>query len=68
MGLAMLLSYYTSDGRLTQEESLASVRLMRRAVLPALRKKGDEGLRNPFEANAPVSVAAGPLLAPATLS
>ena len=38
-------------------------------VLPALRKKADElGLRSPFESNAPVSLAAGPSLEPASVS
>jgi alkanesulfonate monooxygenase SsuD/methylene tetrahydromethanopterin reductase-like flavin-dependent oxidoreductase (luciferase family) len=56
-----ILILWASDGRMTQEESLASIRLMGTEVLPALRGRGSElGLQGPFTANSPVSLAAGP--------
>jgi alkanesulfonate monooxygenase SsuD/methylene tetrahydromethanopterin reductase-like flavin-dependent oxidoreductase (luciferase family) len=60
------LILWGSDGRMTQAESLESIRLLGSEVLPKLRRRGEElGLKGPFTANAPVSLAAGPPREPA---
>jgi alkanesulfonate monooxygenase SsuD/methylene tetrahydromethanopterin reductase-like flavin-dependent oxidoreductase (luciferase family) len=54
-----MLFLYPNDGRLSDQKSLESVRILGTEVLPALREIGDTlGLQSPFEAQTPVSWAA----------
>jgi alkanesulfonate monooxygenase SsuD/methylene tetrahydromethanopterin reductase-like flavin-dependent oxidoreductase (luciferase family) len=63
------LVLWASDGRMNQEESLTSIRLMGSEVLPALRERADQlGLHSPFDINAPVSLTAGPAVGTAARS
>jgi alkanesulfonate monooxygenase SsuD/methylene tetrahydromethanopterin reductase-like flavin-dependent oxidoreductase (luciferase family) len=59
-----IVAIWASDGRVSHEDALSSIRLFGTEVLPALREIADEhGLKSPFEAETPVS--RHPLPAPA---
>jgi alkanesulfonate monooxygenase SsuD/methylene tetrahydromethanopterin reductase-like flavin-dependent oxidoreductase (luciferase family) len=58
---------WASEGRMVQAESLDAIRLMGERVLPEVRKMAASlGLAGPDEAGAPVSLAAGSPIQPAT--
>ena len=51
-----IFALWGNDGRVSHEDSLRCIELMGQEVLPALRDIAEEfGLKDPFEANAPVS-------------
>ncbi len=56
-----ILNMWCSDGGMSHETTMRCIELMGREVLPAVRQIADGlGLQSPFEANAPVSLAATP--------
>jgi alkanesulfonate monooxygenase SsuD/methylene tetrahydromethanopterin reductase-like flavin-dependent oxidoreductase (luciferase family) len=60
------LIFWGNDGKIGHEESVRCIRLLGQEVLPAVRELGEElGLVGPFDVNAPVSLAAGPMVEPA---
>ena len=51
-----ILALWGNDGHVSHEDSKRCIELLGNEVLPALREIGDElGLRDPFEASAPLS-------------
>jgi len=63
-----ILALWGNDGRINHEDSMNCIRLLGKEVLPALRDHAKKlGLKDPFEADAPVSLTQGPseVLAPA---
>ena len=56
-----ILALWGNDGKVNHEDSMTCIRLLGQEVMPAVREIGDAlGLQSPFEANAPVSLAATP--------
>ena len=56
-----ILAFWANDGKVNHEDSKTCIRLLGEEVLPAVREIGDRlGLKSPFEANTPVSLAATP--------
>jgi hypothetical protein len=61
-----IVGFWGADGFVSSADTRSCIRLMGEEVLPALREIGKElGLRSPFEANAPVSMAFPESAAPA---
>jgi alkanesulfonate monooxygenase SsuD/methylene tetrahydromethanopterin reductase-like flavin-dependent oxidoreductase (luciferase family) len=53
-----ILALWGNDGKVSHEDSMSCIRLLGQEVMPAMREIGDKlGLKSPFEANAPVSLA-----------
>jgi len=53
-----ILALWGNDGKVSHEDSMTCIRLLGQEVMPAVREIGDKlGLKSPFEANAPVSLA-----------
>ena len=53
-----ILGFWSSDGFVSNEDTATCIRLLGQEVLPAVREMGKElGLKSPFEAEAPVSIA-----------
>jgi alkanesulfonate monooxygenase SsuD/methylene tetrahydromethanopterin reductase-like flavin-dependent oxidoreductase (luciferase family) len=53
-----ILALWGNDGNVSHEDSMTCIRLLGQEVMPAVREIGDKlGLKSPFEANAPVSLA-----------
>ena len=53
-----ILGFWAADGFVSNEDTKTCIRLLGEEVLPALRDIGKElGLRSPFEAGSPVSLA-----------
>ncbi|HZQ37269.1 MAG TPA: hypothetical protein VFD32_15165, partial [Dehalococcoidia bacterium] len=64
-----ILALWGNDGRIDHEDSMTCIRLLGKEVLPAVRDYANElGLKDPFEANAPVSraLAGQPAAVPAS--
>ena len=60
-----ILALWGNDGRIDHEDSMTCIRLLGKEVLPAVRDYAKElGLTDPFEVNAPVSVAQAAKAAP----
>jgi hypothetical protein len=56
-----ILALWGNDGNVNHKDSKSCIRLLGQEVLPAVREIGDKlGLKSPFEANTPVSVATTP--------
>jgi hypothetical protein len=54
-----ILALWGNDGKVSHADSMTCIRLLGQEVMPALREIGDElGLKSPFEAHTPVSLAA----------
>jgi alkanesulfonate monooxygenase SsuD/methylene tetrahydromethanopterin reductase-like flavin-dependent oxidoreductase (luciferase family) len=53
-----ILALWGNDGNVSHEDSMTCIRLLGQEVMPAIREIGDKlGLKSPFEANTPVSLA-----------
>jgi hypothetical protein len=53
-----ILALWGNDGRINHEDSMTCIRLLGQEVVPAIRDYANElGLKDPFELNAPVSLA-----------
>jgi alkanesulfonate monooxygenase SsuD/methylene tetrahydromethanopterin reductase-like flavin-dependent oxidoreductase (luciferase family) len=53
-----ILALWGNDGKVSHEDSMTCIRLLGQEVMPAIREIGDKlGLKSPFEANTPVSLA-----------
>ena len=64
-----ILALWGNDGRINHEDSMSCIRLLGNEVLPAVRDYANQlGLKDPFELNAPVSLAASKEAAPAPVS
>jgi hypothetical protein len=53
-----ILALWGNDGNVSHQDSKTCIRLLGQEVMPAVREIGDTlGLKSPFEANSPVSLA-----------
>ena len=53
-----ILALWGNDGKVSHQDSLTCIRLLGQEVMPAIREIGDKlGLKSPFEADTPVSLA-----------
>ena len=53
-----ILALWGNDGNVSHADSMSCIRLLGQEVMPAIREIGDKlGLKSPFEANSPVSLA-----------
>ena len=53
-----ILALWGNDGNVTHQDSMSCIRLLGQEVMPAIREIGDKlGLKSPFEANSPISLA-----------
>jgi hypothetical protein len=51
------MAIWANDGTVSHQDAKTCIRLLGQEVFPAIREHGAKlGLKNPFEANAPVSI------------